>query len=62
MNVLFSPPAAVVAPARQLLAPNDAAEAQGRGALEFRARMVELPAVLRARELLRRAKSIRAED
>ncbi len=45
---------------RALLAAYDEAAAQGRGALEFRGRMVDMPVVLRARELLRRVEAIRA--
>lgn len=59
MNELFAPPAADVAHARELLAAYDEAAAQGRGALEFRGRMVDMPVVLRARELLRRAEAVR---
>lgn len=57
MNELFAPSAADVAHARELLAAYDEAAAKGRGALEFRGRMVDMPVVLRARELLRRTRS-----
>ncbi|MGQ0619346.1 MAG: HpcH/HpaI aldolase/citrate lyase family protein [Panacagrimonas sp.] len=60
MNELFAPPAEDVTHARELLAAYDEAAAQGRGALEFRGRMVDMPVVLRARELLRRADAVRA--
>jgi citrate lyase subunit beta/citryl-CoA lyase len=59
MNELFAPTAAEVAHARELLAAYDEAAALGRGALDFRGRMVDMPVVLRARELLRRADAIR---
>lgn len=62
MNELFAPPTADVAHARELLAAYEEAEAQGRGALEFRGRMVDMPVVLRARELLRRAEAIHTAD
>ncbi|MGQ0619963.1 MAG: HpcH/HpaI aldolase/citrate lyase family protein [Panacagrimonas sp.] len=62
MNELFAPPTADVAHARELLAAYEEAEAQGRGALEFRGRMVDMPVVLRARELLRRAEAIHTGD
>lgn len=59
MNECFAPATAEVAHARELLVAYDEAAAQGRGALEFRGRMVDVPVVLRARELLRRADAIR---
>jgi citrate lyase subunit beta/citryl-CoA lyase len=62
MNELFAPPAGDIVHARELLAAYEEATAQGRGALEFRGRMVDMPVVLRARELLRRARAIRAAD
>lgn len=62
MNELFAPPAADIAHARELLAAFDEAAAQGRGALEFCGRMVDMPVVLRAREVLRRARAIREAD
>lgn len=60
MNELFAPPAEDVTHARELLAAYEEAAALGRGALEFRGRMVDMPVVLRARELLRRANAIGA--
>lgn len=60
MNELFASPAEDVRHARELLAAYDEAEARGRGALEFRGRMVDMPVVLRARELVRRADAFRA--
>lgn len=59
MNECFAPPAADVEHARDLLAAYYEAAAQGRGALEFRGRMVDLPVVARAQEVLRRAAAIR---
>lgn len=56
MNEAFAPPEADVAHARELLAACEQAEAAGRGAFEFRGRMVDAPVVARARELLRRAR------
>lgn len=56
MNEEFVPPAEDVAWARELLAANEQAEAQGRGAFEFRGKMVDAPVVLRARETVRRAR------
>lgn len=58
LNELFAPPAEDLRHARELLAAYDEAAAQGRGALEFRGRMVDMPVVLRARELLRRADAV----
>ena len=54
MNELFLPAADEVEHARELLASWDAALAQGRGAFEFRGRMVDPPVVARAQEVLRR--------
>lgn len=59
MNELFAPADEDVAHARELLAAYEQASAAGRGALEFRGRMVDLPVVARARELLRRAAAVR---
>lgn len=56
MNEEFQPPAAEVAHARELLAAHEQALAEGRGAFEFRGRMVDPPVVARAQELLRRAR------
>lgn len=55
MNEEFLPPADEVAQARELIAACAAAEAKGRGAFEFRGRMVDPPVVARARELIARA-------
>jgi citrate lyase subunit beta/citryl-CoA lyase len=54
MNELFVPPAEDVEHAHELLAADAAARAQGRGAFEFRGRMVDPPVVARAAEILRR--------
>jgi citrate lyase subunit beta / citryl-CoA lyase len=54
MNELFLPAAEEVDHARELLAGWDTALAQGRGAFEFRGRMVDPPVVARAQEVLRR--------
>jgi citrate lyase subunit beta / citryl-CoA lyase len=56
MNEEFVPPTEDVAWARELLAANEQAEAQGRGAFEFRGKMVDAPVVARARETVRRAR------
>lgn len=55
MNEEFLPPVEEVVQARELLAACATAEAQGRGAFEYRGRMVDPPVVARARELVRRA-------
>ncbi len=55
MNETFAPSEAEIAHARELLAAEQAALAEGRGAFEFRGRMVDPPVVARAREVLRRA-------
>lgn len=54
MNELFVPPAEDVEHARELLTADAAARVQGRGAFEFRGRMVDPPVVARAIEILRR--------
>lgn len=55
MNQEFLPPAQDIEHARELLAQYEAAKAQGRGAFEFRGRMVDAPVVARAEQILRRA-------
>ena len=57
MNELFAPSAEELAHARELLAAYDEAAAAGRGALEFKGRMVDMPVVLRARETVRRGEA-----
>lgn len=55
MNTGFSPSADDVAHARGAIEAFEAAEREGRGAAEYRSKMVDLPVVVRARETLRRA-------
>ncbi|MHA3904039.1 HpcH/HpaI aldolase/citrate lyase family protein [Castellaniella sp. WN] len=54
VNEAFLPDAAEVDEARQLIAEFEAQMAQGRAACTFKGRMVDLPVVLRARQLLGR--------
>lgn len=56
MNELFVPPGSDLEWARELLAAHAQALEQGRGAFEFRGRMVDPPVVARAQETLRRAR------
>lgn len=58
MNDLFVPPVEQVEHARELIAANQAAQQQGRGAFEFRGSMVDPPVVARAEEILRRAAAL----
>lgn len=62
MNELFVPPARDVEHARELLAAFETASAEGRGAFEFRGRMVDPPVVARAREILRRSAAVARTD
>jgi citrate lyase subunit beta/citryl-CoA lyase len=55
MNAGFSPSPEDVEHARGAIAAFEAAEREGRGAAEYRSKMVDLPVVVRARETLRRA-------
>lgn len=55
MNTGFSPSAEDLDHARGAIEAFEAAEREGRGAAEYRSKMVDLPVVLRARETLRRA-------
>lgn len=55
MNAGFSPSAEDIEHARGAIEAFEAAEREGRGAAEYRSKMVDLPVVLRARETLRRA-------
>ncbi len=55
MNAGFSPSAEELDHARGAIEAFEAAEREGRGAAEYRSKMVDLPVVLRARETLRRA-------
>lgn len=54
MNELFAPSPETVEYAREMLASCTKAMAEGRGAFEFRGRMIDPPVVARARETLRR--------
>lgn len=55
MNNGFSPSADDIAHARGAIEAFETAEREGRGAAEYRSKMVDLPVVVRARETLRRA-------
>jgi citrate lyase subunit beta / citryl-CoA lyase len=55
LNEEFSPSAAQIDEANGTIAAFEAATREGRGAATFRGRMVDLPVVARAREVLRRA-------
>jgi citrate lyase subunit beta/citryl-CoA lyase len=55
MNEEFLPPAEEVQHARELLAAYEESKKQGRGAFEFKGRMVDAPVVLRAEDIVRRA-------
>lgn len=55
MNAGFSPSADDIAHARGAIDAFETAEREGRGAAEYRSKMVDLPVVMRARETLRRA-------
>lgn len=55
MNAGFSPAPDDIEQARGAIAAFEAAEREGRGAAEYRSKMVDLPVVVRARETLRRA-------
>jgi citrate lyase subunit beta/citryl-CoA lyase len=55
MNTGFSPSEDDIAHARGAIEAFEAAEREGRGAAEYRSKMVDLPVVVRARETLRRA-------
>lgn len=60
MNEEFSPSSEEVDQARGQIAAFEAAVREGRGAAEYRARMVDAPVVARAHELLRRARASHA--
>lgn len=62
LNDGFSPSANERAHAEGLIAAFEAAQRDGRGAVEYRGKMVDLPVVARARELLRRAVHITAQQ
>lgn len=55
LNANFSPSVKEVEDARALIATYDTALREGRGAAEFRGKMVDAPVAARAREILRRA-------
>lgn len=55
MNAGFSPSTQDIEHARGAIEAFEAAEREGRGAAEYRSKMVDLPVVVRARETLRRA-------
>lgn len=55
LNAGFSPSAGELAHAQGVVSAFETAQREGRGAIEFAGKMVDLPVVLRARELLRRA-------
>lgn len=55
LNAGFSPSAAELAHAQGVVGAFENAQREGRGAIEFAGKMVDLPVVLRARDLLRRA-------
>lgn len=55
LNAGFSPSPKEVTSARALVATFEAAQRDGRGAVEYEGRMVDLPVTARARELLQRA-------
>ncbi|MBR9910666.1 MAG: CoA ester lyase [Gammaproteobacteria bacterium] len=60
LNQAFTPASAAVLDARTLLAEFARAEAEGRGVFAFKGKMVDLPVILRARELVARAEAIAA--
>ena len=60
LNEGFSPPEEDVKNAQRLCAEFDKAVAEGRGSLTVDGKMVDIPVVIRARELLQRAEAIRA--
>jgi citrate lyase subunit beta/citryl-CoA lyase len=57
LNELFLPSAEEASHASELVAAWDAAITEGRGAFEFRGRMVDPPVVARAEEVLRRRRN-----
>lgn len=58
INAAFTPSAAAVADAKELVAAFDAAQAEGRMAFEFNGQMVDAPHLAQARALLARAESL----
>jgi citrate lyase subunit beta/citryl-CoA lyase len=62
LNRALTPDAAAVADAETLLVEFARAEAEGRGVFAFKGKMVDLPVILRARELVARAGAIAARS
>ena len=62
LNEGFAPTADEVAHARLQIEAFGRASAAGQGAIEFRGKMVDMPVVLRARELLARASNIARQE
>jgi citrate lyase subunit beta/citryl-CoA lyase len=60
LNQAFTPDASAVADAISVLAEFAKAEREGRGVFAFNGKMVDLPVILRARELVARAEAINA--
>jgi citrate lyase subunit beta/citryl-CoA lyase len=60
LNQEYAPTDAEIATAQRMVAAYDAAMAEGRGAVTFDGRMIDIPVVDRARGLLARAAAIRA--
>ena len=62
INRLFGPAPEEVEYARQVVQAFEAAEAQGRGATSLDGKMIDIPIVKRARNLLAQADSIRQRE
>lgn len=62
INAAFTPTPDEVARAERLIAANDAAQAAGAGAFELDGRMVDMPMVRAARQVLARAEAARGGD
>lgn len=60
LNEEFAPTEAEVATAERMMAAYDAAMREGRGAVEFEGKMIDIPVVERARGVLARAAAIKA--
>ncbi|WP_197479384.1 HpcH/HpaI aldolase/citrate lyase family protein, partial [Oleiphilus sp. HI0132] len=58
INAVLTPSAEEVEHAEGLLAAFEAGLAAGKGAVEYKGKMIDLPVVERARELLRNAKAL----
>ena len=61
LNEELTPSDAEVEHAQGLLAAFDAGLAQGKGAVEYKGKMIDLPVVERARELLNKSKALKAK-